>query len=246
MSGSDSSTSRKSHFRFKKFAVAHANSTMKVGTDAVLLGAWADISNGKRLLDIGTGNGTIALMLAQRSDDDSKVDAVEIEKTDALLALDNFNQSPWPHKLQVHHSSIQEFHPDRKYDVIVTNPPYFNNSQSPPDEKRYQARHTIKLSHNDLTTAATRLMEADGKLSVILPFEEGNQFVTIARSKMLYCSRQFAFRTRHEKQIERWLLEFRKQPRALETGKIILYKNKTGEIWDDTYINLTRDFYLKL
>ncbi len=246
MSGSDSRTSRKSHFRFKKFAVAHGHSTMKVGTDAVLLGAWTDVGEANHLLDIGTGNGIIALMLAQRSDDSARIDAVEIEKNDALIARDNFHSSPWRDKLQIHHLAIQDFYPDYKYDVIVSNPPYFINSLSPRDEKRYQARHAIKLTHNDLTTAAARLMEADGKFSVVLPFEEGNQFIAIARSKMLYCCRQFAFRTRREKKIERWLLEFQKQPLPTETGDILLYKHDSGEIWDDTYINLTRDFYIKL
>lgn len=219
---------------------------MKVGTDAVLLGAWANVADAKNLLDIGTGNGTIALMLAQRSNSEAKIDAVEIETTAAHQAQENFGQSPWPHKMHIHHSSIQDFYPYKKYDVIVSNPPYFNNSYSPPDEKRYQARHTIKLSHNDLTTAAERLLQDDGRFSVVLPFEEGNQFIALALARNLYRTRQFSFRTRAEKKIERWLIEFQKQPRLLETGEILLYKNKNGEMWDDTYIILTKDFYLNL
>jgi tRNA1Val (adenine37-N6)-methyltransferase len=236
----------KSHFHFKKFSISHERSTMKVGTDAVLLGAWASVGDAKRILDIGTGNGTIALMLAQRSVDLSEIDAVEIEATDALQAAENFNQSRWKHKLHMHHSSIQSFYPDKKYNLIVSNPPYFSNSQSPPDQRRYHARHTIKLNHNDLTTAVIRLLEDDGKFNVVLPYEEGVRFMELAETKMLYCSRRFSFRTRAEKKVERLLIEFQRQPQAAATGEILLYKNKTGEIWDDTYKNLTRDFYIKL
>ena len=234
----------KSQFRFKKFSVSHGQSTMKVGTDAVLLGAWVNTDQAMRILDIGTGNGTIALMLAQRSTDLAKIDAVEIEMTDADCAEQNALQSPWPHKIQVHHSSIQNFFPHNKYDLIVSNPPYFNNSQEPPDEKRYYARHTIKLSYYDLFDAVVRLLNDDGKFSVILPFEEGLQFADIAESKMLFCSRRFSFRTRAEKKIERLLIEFTRTKQPLETGEILLYKS--GQTWDETYVNLTQDFYLKL
>jgi tRNA1Val (adenine37-N6)-methyltransferase len=245
MSGSDFEMSRKTHFHFKKFSISHSNSTMKVGTDAVLLGAWADVGGAKQLLDIGTGNGTIALMLAQRSDELAKIDAIEIAASEAFEAEENFNRSPWPHKIQIHHSSIQTFYPHKKYDVIVSNPPYFSNSQSPPDKKRYHARHTIKLDHNDLTTAVERLLDDNGKFSVVLPYDEGNQFIARAESRMLRCSRQFSFRTRVEKKTKRWLLEFQRRPQERETGEIILYKDN-GELWDDTYINLTKDFYLKV
>ena len=246
MSESESTIDRKSLFRFKKFSVSHASSTMKVGTDAVVLGAWTHVGDAKNILDIGTGNGIIALMLAQRSHDLAEIDAVEIEKRDAMQAKENFSKSAWSHKLNIHHLSIQDFYPHKRYDVIVSNPPYFSNSQSPSDEKRYHARHTIKLNHNDLTTAAQRLLEPDGKFSVVLPFNEGNQFIALAESKMLFCSRRFSFRTRSQKGIERWLMEFRRRPQTMETGEILLYKNKSDEIWDDSYVNLTRDFYLKL
>ena len=219
---------------------------MKVGTDAVLLGAWASVGDAKRILDIGTGNGTIALMLAQRSIDLAQIDAVEIETTDALQAEENFNQAPWRDKVHIHHSSIQSFYPDKKYNLIVSNPPYFSNSQSPPDQRRYHARHTIRLNHIDLTSAAVRLLEDDGKFNVVLPYEEGIRFMELAETKMLYCSRRFSFRTRAEKKVERLLIEFQRQPQATETGEILLYKDKSGELWDNSYVNLTKEFYLKL
>lgn len=234
----------KSYFKFKEFTVWHERSTMKVGTDAVLLGAWANASEAGKILDIGTGNGIIALMLAQRSTDLAQIDAVEIESTDAMQAKENFGKSPWPHKLHIHHSSIQNFFSENKYDLIVSNPPYFNNSQSPPEQKRYHARHTVKLNYIDLIDAVVRLLGDDGTFNVVLPFEEGLQFTALAADKMLNCSRRFSFRTRPEKKIERLLLEFSWSKRPPQTGEILLYNS--GEVWDETYVNLTREFYLKL
>jgi tRNA1Val (adenine37-N6)-methyltransferase len=166
----------KSHFQFKQFTVSHARSTMKVGTDTVLLGAWVKVDHAQAILDIGTGNGTIALMLGQRSSETATIDAVEIEETDVMQAEENFQKSPWNGKIHLHHTSIQNFFSKKKYDLIVSNPPYFNNSQPPPDERRLQARHTISLSYNDLLGATLRLLKDDGKFNVVLPFSEGLAF----------------------------------------------------------------------
>ncbi len=234
----------KTDFHFKKFSVSHAGSTMKVGTDTVLLGAWVDTGHAIHILDIGTGNGTIALMLAQRTAEDAIIDAVEIEKTDALQARENFIQSPWSHKIHLHAISIQEFFPQKKYDLIVSNPPYFNNSQSPPNEKRYQARHTIALNYEELIMSTVRLLSKNGKFNVILPYLEGIQFIKLAHQFDLSCTRQYSFRTRQEKPIERWLLEFSKRSNLLATGEILLYK--ANDEWSDSYKRLTQDFYLKL
>jgi tRNA1Val (adenine37-N6)-methyltransferase len=236
---------RKTHFRFKKFTVAHGRSTMKVGTDAVLLGAWVHVRNAQQILDIGTGSGTIALMLAQRSvDTGATIDAVEIEETDALQAKENFTTSPWSSRIHLHHVAIQQFRPYKYYDVIVSNPPYFNNSQKPPDTKRHQARHTVTLPYDELIAATLRLLYEDGSFNVILPFTEGLHFIDVAKQHGLFCSRQFSFRSKAQKPIERLLLEFRKTENTIETGEIVLYQD--NEKWSDEYIRLTSDFYLKL
>lgn len=217
---------------------------MKVGTDAVLLGAWVDINQSKHILEIGTGNGTIALMLAQRSQENAAIDAVEIEGDDASQANENFIRSPWSSKLCVHHTPIQKFFTEKKYDLIVSNPPYFNNSHRPPDEKRHQARHTVTLPYGELINSTLRVLHDDGKFNVILPFTEGLQFIELAKQSHLFCTRQYSFRTRAEKPIERWLLEFSRTQRSVDTGEILLYKS--GEEWSDAYVKLTSDFYLKL
>jgi tRNA1Val (adenine37-N6)-methyltransferase len=234
----------KSHFKFKKFTVTHAGSTMKVGTDAVLLGAWVTVDQAHTILDIGTGNGTIALMLAQRSLEVATISAVEIEATDVMQTRENFKSSPWYDKIQLHHTAIQNFFPEEKYDLIVSNPPYFINSQRSPDARRHQARHTVKLSYQELLDAALRLLKNSGRFNVILPFTEGLQFIELARSHGLFCTRQDSFRTRSEKPIERWLLEFSKQQTDKETGEILLYDE--GEKWSEGYKKLTAEFYLGL
>jgi tRNA1Val (adenine37-N6)-methyltransferase len=234
----------KTHFHFKRFSVSHLGSAMKVGTDAVLLGAWANIDRATHILDIGTGNGTIALILAQRSEEHSKIDAVEIAKDESVRARENFKNSPWPHKINLQHSAIQEYFPSVKYDLIVCNPPYFNNSLIPPRSDRGRARHTIELTYRELISSATRLLSEDGKFNVILPFAEGLQFISYAEQEMLFCSRQYSFKTRPQKDVERWLLEFSKRKSVPETGEILLYKE--SDIWDESYVTLTKDFYIKL
>lgn len=234
----------KSHFNFKKFSIAHENSSMKVGTDTVLLGSWVNAGQSKDVLDIGTGNGTIALMLAQRTSENTIIDAVEIEKAEALRALENFKRSPWPDKIGLYSISIQQFFPEKKYDLIISNPPYFNNSQAPFNERRYHARHTISLTYEELIASTLRLLKEDGKLNVILPYTEGLQFIELARQSNLFCTRRYSFKTRESKPIERWLLEFSRHKESLDIGEILLYSK--GDHWSDSYVDLTRDFYLKL
>jgi len=230
-------------FKFKQFTIHHERTMMKVGTDGVLLGAWVDINKVKNILDIGTGSGVIALMLAQRSQDMALIDAVELDEDAFGQAFENVKQSPWPEKVNTHHCAIQNFNPEKKYDLIVSNPPYFQNSQKPPDPRRLTTRHTDALSFSELITAVTNLLSWDGKFSIILPFHEGLNFITLASQHRLYCSRQWSFRTRVGKPVERWLLEFRGTIHPKEEGEITLYSS--GDEWSEKYIQLTKDFYLK-
>jgi tRNA1Val (adenine37-N6)-methyltransferase len=229
-------------FRFKQFTIDHDRTSMKVGTDGVLLGAWADISGASTILDIGTGTGVIAIMLAQRSQSNVMVDAVELDEFAFEQAMQNVKRSPWPEKVKVYHTAIQNFHSNKKYDLIISNPPYFQNSQKPPDPKRSITRHTDTLSFLELITAATRLLSTQGKFNVILPFQEGLRFIDVASKHNLYCTRQWSFRSRKEKPIERWLLEFCDTFQQKNENEIVLYEK--GEDWSDEYRRLTGDFYL--
>lgn len=230
------------HFHFKQFSIGHDKCTMKVGTDAVLLGAWANLHNAVSILDIGTGSGVIAIMVAQRSSPTTRIDAVELEQLDANQAHENVLHSPWPEKIKIHHTSIQQFVTERKYDLILSNPPYFINSQEPPDKKRLQTRHTVALNFLDLLKVVKKMLSPDGTFHVILPRVEGLQFIDLALQYELFCTRQWSFRTRKEKPIERWLLEFSFHNTTHEEGEILLYESDTQ--WSATYKNLTKDFYL--
>lgn len=234
---------RNTPFRFKQFSIDHSRSSMKVGTDGVLLGAWADVDQSRHILDVGTGSGVIALMLAQRTTPQTVVDGVDIDPVDIEQAKENVANSPWTDRVRMFCAPVQEWKPILKYDVIVSNPPFFMNSFAPPDKKRVQSRHTVSLSYSDLLTAAQRLLHDNGRLNVILPTVEGIEFMKLAEPLGLTCSRLFSFRPRKNKPVERWLIELTTGRRDLVKGEIIMYEE--GNSWTDGYRNLTRDFYLK-
>ncbi len=217
---------------------------MKVGTDAVLLGAWASVDNTNRILDIGAGSGVIALMLAQRSPEPIHIDAVEIEHQDAAQAKENISNSPWRSRISVHGVPIQHFTSAINYDLIVSNPPYFTNSFQPPDKKRLRTRHTVLLDFPELIKSVVRLLNPEGRFNVILPYTEGLEFIELAQQSALYCSRKWSFRSRKEKPTERLLMEFKFHPTEKKEGEIIHYNE--SEEWTDDYKALTKDFYLKL
>ncbi len=229
-------------FHFKKFSVHHDRCAMKVGTDAVLLGAWVNVSDSRKILDVGTGSGVIALMLAQRTGEGPIIDAVELEEVDAAQAKENVSQSAWPEKISVHQSRLQEFTPGRQYDLIISNPPYFVKSLLPPSQERTKARHANDLTFEELIFHSLRLLSAKGRLAVILPFSEGNIFKSLAKAHHLYVIRETAFHSRKEKQQERWLLEFSRVDGPLISDRLILYDDNGDKTKE--YINLTKDFYL--
>jgi tRNA1Val (adenine37-N6)-methyltransferase len=232
------------YFHFKKFSVRHDRSGMKVGTDGVLLGAWVDVKNTTHILDIGTGTGVIALMLAQRATESVTIDAVEIDANAFADAQENIAASPWHDRIQLHHTAIQQFDTTVKFDLMVSNPPYFQKSFKPPTAQRETARHTEQLTFDDIVTAAERLLSPIGKLNIILPYTEALQFITLADHRGLFCLRKWNFRTRGNKPIERLLLEFGWHAQPSEEGEILLYHS--GESWSDEYKKLTGDFYLKI
>jgi tRNA1Val (adenine37-N6)-methyltransferase len=229
-------------FQFKKFAINHDRCSMKVSTDAVLLGSWVDAGKSKIILDVGTGSGIIALMLAQRTNHAVQIDAIEVEDEDVSQAKENILFSPWPNKIFAFKTSFQNFEPALKYDLIVSNPPYFINSLLPPSPNRQRSRHTEQLTFEELIAHSIRLLNPTGMLAVILPFQEGNDFKQLALENKLYVTRQLAFYSRKEKPQERWLFEFGFEQVKPKEEKLILYE--AGNMKSNDYINLTKDFYL--
>lgn len=214
---------------------------MKVGTDGVLLGAWCTLDDAQRILDIGTGCGVIALMLAQRSHPGAIIDAIELNREDASQAEENVRNSPWPGKVKVIHGRVQDYLPVGSYDLIVCNPPYFSQSLLPPNTQRQTARHDLELSHHELIEAVHRLMSTSGAFHIILPVTEAEQFAQAAAGQ-LHLIRVTRFYSRRTKPQERTLMTFARMPQALEETELVLYANGSEKTSD--YLRLTGDFYL--
>ena len=234
------------YFSFKQFTVHQDRCAMKVGTDGTLLGAWA--RGGDRILDVGTGTGLIALMLAQRFPQ-AMVDAIDIDSDACLQAHENVVASPFADRVNVHHCRLQDFTPvipkekwtdnesSLHYDVIVVNPPYFEQSLKAPDAQRSMARHTDSLSYSDLMNGVVRLLDTDGEFSVVIPFDCRRNLETEAIMAGLYPSRVCAVKTTPRKSARRYLLAFRKHPEEIETSELLMNS--------DAYHDLVKDFYLK-
>ncbi|MEP6734911.1 MAG: methyltransferase [Chryseolinea sp.] len=232
-----------SHFHFKQFSVRHDSSAMKVGTDAVLIGSWSNVGDAQSILDIGTGSGIIALMMAQRSSNTTRIDAVEIDDREAAQAADNVSNSPWTNRVHVHTGSIQSFDPGRQYDVIISNPPYFIDSQKPPTQNRTMARHTTSLDYKELSHCVRRLLHTQGRFYIILPAAESTVFITTVRFDGLFCTKKVFFKTRNNKPVERMMMEFNLRPAQCEESELVLYEH--GSTWTAEYRALTDDFYLE-
>jgi tRNA1Val (adenine37-N6)-methyltransferase len=165
-------------FKFQQFTVIQENAAMKVGTDGVLLGAWTPVDHQPaKILDVGTGTGLVALMLAQRTQN-AMIDAVEIDDAACIDAGTNFKASPWSDRLNLHYTSLQDFAEGNasSYDLIVSNPPFFSGSMKNPNERKAVARHNGGLSHEDLVSGVLKLLSRQGRFSLILPVEDYNVF----------------------------------------------------------------------
>lgn len=227
-------------FSLKQFDIRQDRTAMKVGTDGLLLGAWAQ--GGKHVLDIGTGTGLIALMMAQRFPD-AHVDAIDIDADAASQAEYNARRSPFADRVAVRCVSLQEYVAEREYDSIVCNPPFFTQSLQSPDSKRTLARHSIALPFDDLFLHARRLMSEDGVFSIVVPSDALSQIETAAVMNNLFLVRRCLVRTTRKKPARRLLLSFSQKPSPFhdEEGVIQEAVNEPSE-W---YRNLTCDFLLK-
>ena len=229
-------------FNFKQFTINQEKSTFKVGTDGVLLGAYADVTGVKRILDIGTGTGLIALMLAQRSE--AEIVAIEPDHDSFIQSCENINNSPWKERIRVIESTLQEFNDENKFDLIVTNPPYFSDSVRNPDQRKSSARHNDTMNSTDILTNISRLLEENGCLQLIMPYAEGNMFIAEAAGYGFYCQDVLKIKPLQTSEIRRLILKFgRKRIRASE--KFLTIEHGKRHEFTEEYKKLTRDFYLK-
>ncbi len=229
-------------FRFKQFTVCQKQAAMKVGTDGVLLGAWASVCPTDRaILDIGTGTGLIALMMAQRNSV-AQIVGVEIDSESAAQARENVGMSPWRDRIEVAECAVQEFVSEQRFDLIVSNPPYFVDSLKSPDEGRNNARHTDTLSFAELMHAAERLLAPDGRFAVIVPAEAALSVIAAGR---LHLVRRCDVRTKPAGVTKRVMLEFSPRFEGAAVREELTVGDGSNGGYSPEYVALTRDFYLK-
>ena len=231
------------YFAFKQFTVRHDRCAMKVGTDGVLLGAWTDLSHSRRILDIGTGTGLIALMLAQRCMD-ARITAIDLDSAAVEQAQENIQASPWKDRIEALQQDICTYPPNGTFDTIVSNPPYFIDSLKCPDGQRSTARHTDTLDADRLIGKVSELLTSDGRFSIILPAEQTEDLIRVAGEKGLHPSRQTWVITRPGLSPKRILMEFRKIPVTLQPDELVIELER--HVYSEEYIALTKEFYLKM
>lgn len=232
-------------FRFKQFTIEQQHAAMKVGTDGVLLGAWASLPGpGSRVLDVGTGTGLIALMLAQRTKE-VRLDALEIDPSSARQAKENFQSSPWKERLTCLPSSFQEYSSRSKilYDLIICNPPFFSASYLTPSKEKNLARHDDSLSLGDLFKGSLALLKKKGLISLILPLQKEAQALDLSKEHQMYCNRRTRVIPAPGKPMHRVLLEFSFVPGKCSEDELTIETGKRHS-YSDEYLKLTDDFYL--
>jgi tRNA1Val (adenine37-N6)-methyltransferase len=230
-------------FTFKQFTIKQDITVMKVNTDGVLLGAWADVSDVKNVLDIGTGTGVIALMIAQRAQS-AKIIGIDIDQNSCDEAQENVNASIFSNKVKIGNISIQDFAniSSEKFDLIISNPPFFTGGTFSANENKANVRHTIKLPHGDLLKAVNQLLYTEGKFSVILPFLEGLRFTELAERSGLYLIKETKVRHQAAKNIERLLLTFSKQSKEKSSDELCIM-DEDNKSYSNEFVALTKDFY---
>lgn len=236
-------------FIFKEFTIHQDKTAMKVGTDGVLLGAWCFVDDyPDSILDIGSGTGVIALMIAQRSDA-MTIDAVEVDENAYEQTVNNFEKSDWGDRLYCYNATFQEFateiaEEEETYDLIVSNPPFYTDEFETENEARNKARFTSSLSFQELVNGVSKILSKEGKFSIIIPFKEEGNFINIAKEKNLFLNRSCRVQGNENSEIKRSLLEFSFLQTEIKVAHLIIELDRHQ--YTEDYISLTKDFYLKM
>lgn len=233
-------------FVFKQFTVLQDNCAMKIGTDSVLLGAWCPIDNNpKTILDIGAGTGILSLMLAQRTFAD-QIDAIEIEENAYEQCTNNFENSTWSDRLFCFHAGLDEFvaEPEDEYDLIISNPPFYTENFKSENKNRDLARFEDALPFEELVEAAALLLSENGIFSVIIPFKEVENFINLCESFDLFLIKITHVKGTSKSQFKRSLLAFSRIDSNFTQDELVLEISR--HTYTKEYIELTKDFYLKM
>lgn len=230
-------------FKCKQFELKQDKCGHKVGTDSFLLGAWANITYAKKILDIGTGTGILSLMAAQRSKAD--IIAIEIDKDAYEQAFENFQNSPWKNRLTIKNVSLQHFSSKEKFDAIICNPPFFQNSLISPDAKRTLARHMNILTVSDIVFYAEKNLVKEGIISLILPIEHLSYLLDLLKANAWFTYRITKVFPKPGKKAHRILIEFGKVKRGVELDELTIETEKR-HVYTTAYYDLLKDFHLKM
>lgn len=236
---------RNNYFQFKQFRIHQERSAMKVGMDGVLIGAWADVSMAERILDVGAGTGLVSLMIAQRNPL-AAIDAIEIDREAYEECLFNVEQSPWADRVKVTLNTFQDFASsfNEKYDLIISNPPFFSNGLKATGYSRSQARHSDSLSLEELIAGIVRLLSAKGKAVLILPVESLSEIKKQVDSNQLFLSRLCRVKPNPLKPVFRVMIEMTPFECVCREEELMIEYEKHFD-YTPEYRTLTRDFYLK-
>lgn len=239
---SDQKPKQSNTFHFKQFDIKQDNAAMKVNTDGIMLGAWASADSPKNILDIGTGTGVIAIMLAQKHPE-AEIIAVEVDEDSYHTACLNTKNCQWSSNIEVVHQSIQDYSrfAKKSFDLIVSNPPFFSGGVLSAQASRAEVRHTVKLPHGELLRSVRSLLTPTGSFQVVLPLIEGLRFQEFATHYGLYCNRVTEVFPKKDKEINRLLMKFSKQAHALTTDQLTIYKD---EEYTTEYQQLTKAYYI--
>lgn len=238
--------SHNKYFQFKQFRIEQHHAAMKVNTDGVLIGAWTQMNGVDSVLDIGTGTGLIALMIAQRNTN-SFITGIDIDEHAAVEAAENIRKSPWPDRISIQHISFQDFADTNsgKFSLIISNPPFFSDSVRNADRRVSAARHNHLLPFADIIAGTRKLLDENGRLSLILPVVEADLFIEMAADNGLFLNRIARVKPFPQKEHNRSLMEFSFLKGETEHTVFSLY-DETKVNYSQEFISLARDFYLKL
>jgi tRNA1Val (adenine37-N6)-methyltransferase len=228
------------HFIFKQFTIHQDQTAMKVTTDSCILGAYTDVRGAKSILDIGTGTGLLSLMIAQRSE--AKIDAIEIDESAYNQAVVNVNESIFKEKITIHNSSIQDYISEKFYDLIISNPPFFQNHLKSETESRNNSLHTDTLSFEDLLSSVLRLLSPNGTFVVLLPMYESSVFEQLAILQELYPQKKLTIHHRKGSKILRIITTFGRIKQEIINEELII-KNPDESYMPD-FQGLLKDYYL--
>ena len=236
-------------FKFKEFTINQDKTAMKVGTDGVLLGAWCSVNEyPDSILDIGSGTGVISLMIAQRSDA-MTIDAIEVEENAYEQTVANFEESDWGDRLYCYNATFLEFADEieeegETYDLIVSNPPFYTDEYESEDASRNKARFTSSLSFEELVVGVSKILSENGIFSIVLPFKEEVEFISLAKENSLFLNKVCRVKGNPTSETKRSLMEFSFNQTEIKIDSLTIELERHK--YTEDYINLTRDFYLKM